>query len=200
MKIYEYPDLKWFGLAVFLATFILKISLAPTDYIGIGIIGVGLFCLVAILVHSYISLPDADIYWDENRGILAIIRFWSVETISARILASVPIGIDLSHSAKKVLQSMYTRFINEPGGELVFFITRPLGNESSKIGFIVRRRGFRFWNGLSRIEKLSKKLTTDTAILERAMRAAYPHLPVELASFEIICRVATGGLETHALA
>ena len=200
MKTFEFQYLKWFSLGVFLITVLLKIYLTPSDYVGIGIIGFGLFCLIAILVGSYTSPPEADIYWNEKQGTLAIIRFWEVEVTSARLLLSVPIGIDLSHSGKKVLRSMYTRYLNEPGGEMVFFITRPLGNQPSKIGFLVRRRGLRLWNERRSIEKLSKNLATDTVLLERAMRAAYPHLAVGAAGFQDICRVTTGGLETHALA
>lgn len=199
MKLHIPSDLKWITLTIFLAAFLLKIYLVPTDYLGLAIIGVGLACLLITLVWSIASLPEPNIYWDERRGISAIFRFWSVEVNSARLLASVPIGIDLSHSAKKVLQSMYTRFMNESGGELVFFITRPLGNQSTKLGFLVRRRAIRLWNGFKNVENLSKKLVTDTTILERAMRAAYPHLPVEVASFQDIVKTITGGLEPHAL-
>jgi len=200
MKTFEFQYLKWFSLAVFLITILLKVYFTPNDYIGIGTIGFGLFCLIAILLRSYFSLPEADIYWNEKQRTLAIVRSWEVEVTSARLLLSVPIGIDLSHSGKKVLRSMYTRYLNEPGGEVVFFITRPLGNEPSKIGFLVRRRGLRLWNQFRSIEKLSKNLTTDTILLERSMRAAYPHLPVGMAGFQDICRVTTGGLETHAFA
>ncbi len=199
MRILTSPDAKWFGLLILLCTILLKTVLAPTDYLGISILGVGLACLIGIIVWSYSSLPEAKIYWDDIRGIFSIFSFWSVEIISARLLGSVPIGIDLSHSGRKVLQSMYTRFLNEPNGELVFFIVRPLGNEPTKIGFLVKRRTLRLWNGFDRVEKISKNLTTDAIILERAMRASYPHLPVEVASFQDIIKVTTGGLETHVL-
>jgi len=199
MRFNEYPDPKWFGLAILLTTFLFKFYFAPNDYLGLATFGIGLAGLIFLIVWSYTSLPDADVYWNKQSGIIAIFRFWSVEITSARILASVPIGIDLSHSGRKVLQSMYTRFLNESGAELIFFINRPLGNESTKIGYLIRRRAFRLWNGFKTIERLSKKLSTDIAILERSMRAAYPHLPVEVANLQDIVKVTTGGLETHAL-
>lgn len=199
MRLYEFGDLKWLGSAIILATFLLKIYLSPVDYFGLAIVGAAIACLIMSLAWSIKSLPEPNVYWDNQRGISAIFRFWSVEVDAARLLASVPIGIDLSHSGKKVLQSMHTRYTNEPGGELVFFIMRPLDNQSSKIGFLVRRRAIRLWNGFRSVENLSNKLVTDIAILERAMRAAYPHLPVEPASFQDIVRTASGGFETHAL-
>ncbi|TFG34592.1 hypothetical protein EU527_02490 [Candidatus Thorarchaeota archaeon] len=198
MRFHTPPDLKWIILAVFITTFLLKIYLTPTDNVGLSILGISLISVIAALIWSFTSLPEPTVYWDERKGIFAIFRFWSIEVNSARLLASVPIGIDLSHSAKKVLQAMYTRFQNESGGELVFFIIRPLGNQSTKIGFLVRRRGLRLWNGIKHVEDLSKQLGTDIAILERVMRAAYPHLPVTTASLQDIVKATTGGLETHA--
>lgn len=199
MKFYESPELKWYAFAVLVVAFLLKFYLEPVNYIGLALIGASLACFTLIMIWSLTSLPEPAVFWDAQRGISAISRFWTIEVYSARLLTSVPIGIDLSHSGKKVLQSMYTRFINEPGGEIVFFINRPLENQSTKIGFLVRRRSLRLWSVFKNIEKLSKKITTDCAILERAMRAAYPHLPVEPASFQDIVKTTTGGLETHAI-
>ena len=187
-------------LSVFISVLMLQVFLNPTDILGLGISGAaaGVFglCLVLLLTN----MPKPDVFWDESRNLAAILRPWTVEVCSARLLSSVPIGIDLSYSGNKVLQSMYTRFSDKAGGTLVFFITRPIGNQSTKIGFLVRRRGLRLWNGVQRVDILAKKLAADTLILERSMRSAYPHLPVEPATFEDILKVTTGGLETHAIA
>ena len=200
MNLHDSPEIKWMALTVFLAVLLFKFYYAPTDIIGLAISGaaVGIFVLVLSLILT--NIPKPDVFWDKERGIASIMRFWTVEVSSARLLSSVPIGIDLSHSGKKVLQSMYTRFSNETGGNLVFFITRPMGNQSTKVGFLVRRQGLRLWNGWYRIDSLAKKLVIDVMILESSMRAAYPHLPVEVASFEDILKTNSGGLETHAIA
>lgn len=200
MKLHDIPELKWMVLAVCISAFIIKFYFSPTDVLGLAITGVACGTILISLIIIQTNNHNSKVYWDEKRGLAAIFRPWTVEVSSAKLLASVPIGIDLSHSGKKVLQSMYSRFSNEIGGTLVFFITRPMGNQSTKIGFLVRRRGLRLWNGFKTIDSLAKKLVTDTMILERSMRAAYPHLPVEEAGFEAILKATTGGLETHVIA
>lgn len=200
MRLHDTPEIKWMILTVFLTVLLFKFYYAPTDILGLAISGAAVGIFVVVLSLLLTNIPKPDVFWDKERSLAAILRPWTVEVSSARLLSSVPIGIDLSRSGKKVLQSMYTRFSDKPGGTMVFFITRPIGNHSTKIGFLVRRRGLRLWNGLQMVDRLAKKLAADTLILERSMRAAYPHLPVEVASFEDILKVTTGGLETHAVA
>ena len=129
-----------------------------------------------------------------------LLKFWispndiaGLSLIGSGVL--IYVGV-LSHSANKVLQAMYTRFENEEGGTLVFFINRPVGNESTKVGMLVRRSSLRLPNTKSKLEKLSKLMLADIMILESSMRAAYPHLPVERAERQDILIVNTGGLET----
>lgn len=200
MRPYDMPELKWMTLSVFIITLLLKFYLSPTDMLGLIITGIatGVFGLSLILLLTNVSHPE--VYWDKDRNLVTILRSWTVEVCSARILSSVPIGIDLSHSGKKVLQAMHTRFKNKSGGTLVFFIIRPKGNESTKIGFLARRRGLRLWNGIQSIDRLGNQLVADTMILESSMRSAYPHLPVEIASFEEILKTTAGGILTHAIA
>jgi hypothetical protein len=200
MKLHDMPELKWMVFSIFACALIIKFYISPTDVLGFAIIGAAVGTIVLALILTQTNISKSEVYWDENRHLAAIFRSWTVEVSSAKLLASVPIGIDLSHSGKKVLQSMYSRFSNEIGGTLVFFIIRPMGNQSTKIGFLVRRRGLRLWNGIKTIDSLAKKLVTDTMILERSMRAAYPHLPVESAGFEDILKATAGGIETHAIA
>jgi hypothetical protein len=194
------PELKWMALSVFIVTLLLKFYLSPTDMFGLAITGasVGIFSLSIVLLFTNAIKPE--VFWDKDRNLVSILRAWTVEVCSARLLSSVPIGIDLSYSGKKVLQSMHTRFKNKTGGTLVFFIIRPKGNASTKIGFLVRRRGLRLWNGFQMVDRLSKQLVADTLILESSMRSAYPHLPVEVASFEDVLKTTAGGIETHAIA
>jgi hypothetical protein len=200
MRLHDIPELKWMVLSVLLVVMMLKFYFTPEDIVGQAISGaaVGVFGIVLILL--LFNLPRPDVFWNNERHQAAILRPWTVEVCSAILLSSVPIGIDLSHSGRKVLRSMYSRYRSMPGGAVVFFITRPIGNQSTKIGFLVRRRSLRLWNGIQMIDRLAKKLAADVLILEKTMRSAYPHLPVVKASFEDILKVASGGIETHAIA
>jgi hypothetical protein len=119
-----------------------------------------------------------------------------VEVCAARLLGSVPLGIDLSHSAKKVLQAMHSRFLSEEGGTLMFFISRPMGDGMTKVGMLVKRSALRLPSLLSRVDQLGKLLVTDAMILESSMRAAYPHLPVERAEKQDLLMVNKGGIES----
>ncbi|TFG28964.1 hypothetical protein EU528_10440 [Candidatus Thorarchaeota archaeon] len=200
MRLHDMPEVKWMALSVFLVVLILKYYIDPTDLLGLALSGaaVGAFGLALVLLLT--NVPRPDVFWDKERSLVAILRPWTVEVCAARLLSSVPIGIDLSFSGNKVLRAMYTRYSDKAGGAVVFFITRPKGNQSTKIGFLVRRRDLRLWNGMQQVDRLAKKLVADIMILERSMRAAYPHLPVEEAEFEDIIKATTGGLETHAVA
>lgn len=200
MRLHDAPEMKWMALSVFVITSILKFYLSPTDILGLAVTGAaaGIFGLSLVLLFTNKIQPE--VYWDKDRNLVTILRAWTVEVCSARLLSSVPIGIDLSHSGKKVLQAMHTRFKNKTGGTLVFFIIRPKGNESTKIGFLVRRRGLRIWNGIEVANRIAKKLVADALILESSMRSAYPHLPVEIASFDDILKSTAGGIESHAVA
>jgi hypothetical protein len=200
MRLHDMPELKWMTLSVLVTVLMLKFYFTPTDLVGLAISGaaVGVFVIVLVLLTT--NLPRPDVLWDKEQNLAAILRPWTVEVCSARLLGSVPIGIDLSHSGNKVLRAMYTRFSSKLDGTVVFFITRPMGNQSTKIGFLVRRRGLRLWNGMQQIERLKKKLIADIMILERSMRSSYPHLPVVEAEFEEIIKATTGGLETYAVA
>ena len=200
MRLHDMPELKWMALSVFMLTLLLKFYLSPTDILGLAITGAaaGIFGISLVLLFTNKSQPE--VFWDKDRNLVTILRPWTVEVCSARLLSSVPIGIDLSHSGKKVLQAMHTRFKNKTGGTIVFFIIRPKVNESTKVGFLVRRRGLRLWNGIQGANRLVKQLVTDTLILESSMRSAYPHLPVEIADIEDILKTTTGGIETHAIA
>jgi hypothetical protein len=187
--------IKWLILSLFSTTLLLKILISPNDLLGISLIGSGLLIYALVMFLEYRSGYVPNVLWNEQRGFVAIIRPWRVELCAARLLGSVPLGIDLSHSARKVLQAMHTRFENEEGGTLVFFINRPIENELTKVGMLVRRSAIRLPNTRSKLEQLSKLLLADVMILESSMRAAYPHLPVERAEKQDILMVNTGGME-----
>lgn len=197
MSIIDLPQIKWLGLSVFVTSLLLKIWISPTDVTGIIMITGGFLIYVLVLYRDYASSYTPNLLWDEERGFALTIRPWKVELCAARLLGSVPLGIDLSHSARKVLQAMHTRFENEAGGTLVFFITRPIGNSATKVGMLVRRSVIRIPNTRSRIEHLANLMNADIMTLESAMRAAYPHLPVERAEKQDLLLVKTGGLESY---
>jgi hypothetical protein len=196
MKSFDIP-LRWLILSLFITMLLLKIWISPYDFTGIALIGVGLLIYGFTMYLENRSDYVPTVLWDDEKGLVAIIRPWRVETCAARLLGSVPLGIDLSHSASKVLQAMHTRFENEKGGTLAFFINRPLGVESTKIGMLVRRSALRLPNIRSPLEKLTKLMLADIMILESSMRAAYPHLPVVEAKKQDILMANTGGLETY---
>jgi hypothetical protein len=199
IRLHDLHDLKWIALSIFAIVFGLKVYLSPEDLPGVAWTGAGLSLYVIALIIHLSSTSQTRVLWDEGQGIASIIRAWTVEVACAKVLSSVPIGIDLSHSGRKVLQSMYTRFSNCPGGILVFFINRPLNNDATRVGYLVKRRELKLWNGLNQANSLRKTIAADVMILERSMRAAYPHLPVESATLHDVIAAETGGLETHAL-
>ncbi|MFW9786419.1 MAG: hypothetical protein ACFFE2_07105 [Candidatus Thorarchaeota archaeon] len=194
-RFFDIP-IRWLILSLFTTTLLLKLWLSPNDLSGILMIAAGLGIYIIVLGVEYKSSYVPKVLWDEQRGFVAIIRPWHLEICAARLLGSVPLGIDLSHSARKVLQAMHIRFENEAGGTLVFFINRPVGNESTKVGMLIRRRVLRLPYTRSKVEKLSMLMLADIMILESSMRAAYPHLPVERAEKQDILMVNTGGMET----
>jgi hypothetical protein len=189
-------ELRWLALSLFVVTLILKIWLSLDDSMGIALIGAGLAIFLYTLILDMRLLESPRVLWDAERGIMATIRTWQVEVCAARLLGSVPLGIDLSHSARKVLQAMHSRFLNEEGGTLLFFISRPLGDGMTKVGLLVRRSAFRLSSLAPKLDQLTKLLMADVMILESAMRAAYPHLPVERAEKHDILMVNKGGIES----
>ncbi|MHA2081163.1 MAG: hypothetical protein ACW99H_08475, partial [Candidatus Thorarchaeota archaeon] len=108
MKFIDIP-IKLLALSLFAATFLLKLWISPSDLTGLSLIGAGLLIYSVVLFLEYRSSYVPNVLWDEQRGFIAIIRPWRVELCAARLLGSVPLGIDLSHSARKVLQAMHTR-------------------------------------------------------------------------------------------
>ncbi|MFX1482634.1 MAG: hypothetical protein ACFFCP_05525 [Promethearchaeota archaeon] len=196
MKFLDIPELKWLVLSLFATTFLLKLWLSMNDTVGLALIGGGLTMFTYSIVHDLKAHEKPRVIWDQERAIVAVIRTWRVEVCAARLLGSVPLGIDLSHSARRVLQAMHTRFENEEGGTLIFFITRPVGRGATKIGMLVRRSATRIPNTVAKVEQLSKLLVSDSMVMESAMRAAYPHLPVEQAEKEDILMAISGGVET----
>ncbi|MHA2379618.1 MAG: hypothetical protein ACXADS_10085 [Candidatus Thorarchaeota archaeon] len=192
MKNYrDYDWLKWTVPAAGMTAWVLRIMIDPTTLIESSI-GLGLV-LGALVAYLLIRSPKT-VLWDEGQGIMAILRPWTVEVQAACMLTSVPLGIDLSHSANRVLKAMAERFKKESQCEVRFFVSRPLGNSSTIVGMQVVRRSLRWMNGARMIKKLSEKVFDDVTTLESAMRSSYPHTPVQRAGLNAVQMINSGGI------
>jgi hypothetical protein len=156
----------------------------------------GLISITLLVIVLHYSKSTPIILWDDDRNLLAVLHSWRVEVSSTCLMTSIPLGIDLSHAAKNVLRSMRSRFEDENGGEVRFFIYRPVENESTRVGMMVVRNSLRFLNGIAKIDSLSDKVDADAMILESSMRAAYPHTPIQRAN-QFDAMLATSGGANH---
>ncbi len=195
MKWFERPDVKWMVILALVGAWILRILMTTSILLDLAVSISGLTIVIfAVYLHRN-TAKAPQLFWDESSSTLGVIRGWKVEAISARLMSSVPIGIDLSHSARKVLQAVYARYLDGPSAQLSFFVCRPLGSSPTRVGMIVKRKTLRFWNGVSRIDLLKDQVVNDAAILESSMRAAYPHLPVTKAGRDELLMVLAGGID-----
>lgn len=194
MKLSESPSLQWVAVGALSTAWGLSLSLQQSiEGVTVSLVGIAtLLLLLYVYRKSDTSIKE---YWDSYRSSLAIIRRWHVEVCSLRLIQSVPLGIDLSHSASKVLMAMKTRYLEEADGAVEFVLCRPLGSTRTRVGFMVSRKGYRLPNGIRRMEILADKVAEDAYILESAMRAAYPHTPVTTAGADDIELIRRGGVE-----
>ncbi|NHJ15149.1 MAG: hypothetical protein EAX95_15810 [Candidatus Thorarchaeota archaeon] len=197
MKWFERREFGWMVIATITLAGVIRILWI--QQVAVDLI-LSITCLASIVAVVWIlatEIASPIVVWDDRAATLAILRKWTVEVSSARLMGSVPIGIDLSHSAKKVLQSVYTRYSSGPSVEVVFFVARPLGNGVTRVGILVKRSAMRLRNGIRCVDSLRKQVVKDAALLESAMRAAYPHLPVTKAELDDMMIAVTGGIETN---
>jgi hypothetical protein len=159
----------------------------PLPIIGFGVL------LVAILVYDKHGGAPYTL-WDEENGIMALLKRWSVEVSSIRLFGNVPLGIDLTHSAERVLEAMSLHYGSDDDCELKFFFTRPLSQDATRVGFCVLRRRLRLLNGISTAEYLKEKLLVDVELLESAMRASYPHVAILSADVHESWMINSGGV------
>ena len=159
---------------------------------------IGMALLVLAISLYYMGRTKVQAYWDNSRGVLGLVRPNTVEVLSGRLFDKVPQGIDLSHSASKVLGSMSEHFDDEPGGTLEFVMCRPLKEGPTRVGFIVKRNGMRTQNTKKRLERLTNQLEESAQILESSMRAAYPHTRVKEAGRRDMLLITSGGVDTIA--
>lgn len=160
------------------------------------IIGMSLLLLAISLYLK--GRSNAHAYWDNSRGVLGLVWTHSVEVCAGRLFDKVPQGIDLSHSASKVLGAMSEHFDDEPGGTLEFVMCRPLKEGPTRVGFVVKRSGVRTQNTKNRLDILADDIEETVQILESSMRAAYPHTRVREADRRDMLLITSGGVDTIA--
>ncbi|MBD3160465.1 MAG: hypothetical protein GF309_16915 [Candidatus Lokiarchaeota archaeon] len=188
----RFSSLAWLLCAAVLAAWSLRLIFTPSLLVTIeSLMGIIVILVVIALVRT--RLDPAQVYVDRNKEIVARVGLFRVELFAARLLAHVPLGIDLSHSATTVLAAMSERYERSSGGKLSFFVWRPLTNDSTSIGMMVSRES---WSipGLLRMKKLTEEILEDAFVLEGAMRAAYPHLRVAEAPVGLTKSILRGGL------
>ena len=195
MKWFERVEFKWLTILTLLGAWVIRALWFSNQPLDLALATAGLLVAV-VAVYLHLNGTSAPLMlWDESTATLATIRGWTVEVSSARLMGSVPIGIDLSHAAVKVLRAVYSRYSEGPSSELNFFICRPLSNRSTIVGLMVNRKTLRLLDGVRRSESLRRQVMSDAAILESAMRAAYPHMPVTKAGMNEVLMAVTGGFD-----
>jgi hypothetical protein len=190
-------EIKWVIPAALAAAWSLKLSLSSTITEQlVGLSGIGSLLLLIALYQS--TRRNFSLHWDEQAGVLAIVRAWSVEMYTTRLIASVPQGIDLQHSATRVLAAMHARYEEDGNGILEFHVCRPLRDGPSLVGFTACRKQIRTQSLRQQMESLGQQVHEDGMILESAMHASYPHTPIERAELERNLLIRSGGTDVFA--
>ncbi len=167
----------------------LQQSVIPSVEVVLGFVAL-LLVMSIFSKHQRVSMN----LWNSQLGIITTLSKWTVEVTAIRQLGSVPIGIDLTHSAERVLEAMSLHYESNDGSFVRFFVSRPLRAGQTQVGFSVHRRGLRLLNGISKATKLSEKLLYDVEVLESAMRSAYPHVAVLPATLPQARSITSGGV------
>jgi len=189
----DYEWVKWTVPGAVLVAWVMRVLMKPASNIILeSSIGIALASVVVALFVFW--RRPLTVFWDETTGTMAILRTWTVEVQAGCLLSSVPLGIDVSHSARRVLKAMSERFKKESQCEVRFFVCRPLGDSSTLAGIQVVRRSLRLFSGVHMIQRLAEKVFDDVITLESAMRSSYPHTPVERAGLYEMQLVNTGGV------
>ncbi len=197
MSVMESIEVKWMIPAALGVAWSFKLGLSSTiSEQLIGLSGIGSLLILMVLYQT--TRRNFSLHWDEKTGVLAIVRTWSVEMYTTRLIASVPQGIDLQHSASRVLASMHARYEEDGKGILEFHVCRPLRNGPSLVGFTVCRKQIRTQPLKRQMESLCQQVQEDGMILESAMHASYPHTPIERAKLEHNLMIRSGGTDVFA--
>lgn len=157
----------------------------------LSVTGLGIVLLALVVM---LSVTDHKRYWDEANSMLVDIRPLTMEVSSLVLFDRIPIGIDLGHSAKRVLLAMHDHYHQSRGGEVTFILARPRGNSRTRLGFAVTRRGSRT-PVIDTLERLRNRVMEDAHVLRAAMNAAYPHVPVIMGNLADSVLAHSGGIE-----
>ncbi|MBD3406878.1 MAG: hypothetical protein GF411_12245 [Candidatus Lokiarchaeota archaeon] len=160
----------------------------------ISILGI---CIMIGFIVLLWTRSNPQVLWNKTYKCLAINRKFSVSVFAGCTLDSVPLGIDLSHSAKKVLRALSTRLNDDSEFEVSFFVTRPNNSSSTRVGLFVSRKTMRLLDGVSRSDSLLEQINQDVMTLQSALKTAYPHTPISRASAEDLILATNGGVLSH---
>lgn len=155
---------------------------------------VGLSILVISVVAYEVQRQHVEVLWNESQGLMVLVRPFTIEVCSARLLTSVPVGLNLKHAARSVLRAMSVRYDEKNGGEVKFFLDRPIDSGATRVGMCVSRSAFKGPSSSWTTKRLADQVVEDVLILEGSMRAAYPHTPIEAASMQDTALIYDGGL------
>ncbi|MFO7836668.1 MAG: hypothetical protein R6V83_08435 [Candidatus Thorarchaeota archaeon] len=188
----RFRGLPWLLCSAILAAWGLRLIFVASLMVKIESV-IGIIAILIVVVFVRTRLQPAQVFLDEDKGLVARVGLFKVEVYAARLLAHVPLGIDLSHSASSVLAAMSERYERSSGGRLSFFVWRPLSDNPTSVGMLVSRSS---WSvpGLLRMESLTEEILEDAFVLEGSMRAAYPHLRVHEAPVSLTKSLLSGGL------
>jgi hypothetical protein len=170
---------------------LLTISQTSTETL-LAIVGLG--SLGLLLIVLIFGGGEPSIQWNEEIGVMLSHKRWVTEISAASIFTSVPLSIDVSHAGSRVLRAMSTRMKDKRGGEVRFFVCRPLEIGPTTVGYTVVRRTPRHLLTARRLRKMADTVFADNSILESAMRAAYPHTPIRRANRHELAGLSYGGI------
>ncbi|MHA1770722.1 MAG: hypothetical protein ACTSYL_08780 [Candidatus Thorarchaeota archaeon] len=185
---------KWYIVGALVIAFVARYIIISQDIISTVAVTAAVSIVIILALSSRTLAGQPEILWNEPMGVMVILRPWIVEVSAARLITSVPLGIDLEHSAVKTLRALHRITREAQNASVKFFVLRPHGDGTTRIGMMVTRRGIRFHNGVAKANVLAKSVSEYAAVLEGALRAAYPHVPVVRAGLAELLGVYSGGV------
>lgn len=191
----DYEWVKWVIPAALGVAWGIRLQMQPS---WLEIVGLALLVLA---LTAYLGFRrETRVFWDKNNAIMVLVRTWTVEVCAGCLIASVPMSLDLAHSASLVLRALGAHDEEDRLGgiEIRFFMTRPLGQGPTRLGMMAVRSTPRWTGGLSRVRALHNKMLDDVEVLQSAMRSTYPHTPIDRADLRDMALVNSGGFNVIA--
>ncbi len=189
---------KWYILVALSLAFVARFVIIGQDLVSTVEVSLSLGFVIFLALYTRSLGGRPEIIWNDQLGVIALLRPWTVEVSAGRLITSVPLGIDLEHSAVKVLRSLYQSTINSKNTSVKFFVVRPFSEGATRVGMMVTARAVRLHNGVARASNLAKSVNELAAVMEGSLRAAYPHAPIMRAGLDDLLGVYSGGV--HAVA